>query len=414
MLGHVLAWAGVLTIWGQAGVQRPDAKPKPGAAKVTAPAVDDEAARAEALAQYNGMREKAADTAEAQWKLALWCEKHGLKPEARAHLAAVARHDPKRELAWKKLGYRKVGDLWLTADDIKDLAEQKKADKKWVATLLKWHAHIHGGPRQAAAMAALAKIDDPRAVPAVLSVLGRLGPTDQLLAVQILGQIRTPKSSRALATLAVYSSNANVRAAAAQTLRDRPAEEYVPTLAELILEPLSYEIVPVGGPGSPGVLMVEGERFMLRRTYAPPPPPMFQPGPGDVITYDAMGLPVVNRPLYVDGQPNGRGDTIPLLHYARVDLGPQILEAQREAQLATLTAEAQLLGDLRRVLALNLIRRNFTANVVDILRRATGKKAGDTAKAWRDWLSEQRGYAREDRAKDRPKEIVEESVEMVV
>lgn len=412
MLGHAIAWAALLTICGQGGAARSGPKPRADAPKAKAPAVADDEARAAALAEYNALRDKAADTADAQWKLALWCEKHGLAAEARGHLAAVVRKDPRKELAWRKLGYRKVNGLWLTADDIKDLAEQKKADKKWVATLIKWHAYVHGGKRQGEALEALAKIEDPRAVPAVLSVLGRGGPTDQSIAVQILGQIRTPKSSRALATLAVYGGGANVRTAAAATLRDRPAEEFVPGLADLILEPLSYEIVPVGGPGSPGVLMVEGERFVLRRTYAPPPPPqIFQLQPGDQISYDAMGLPVVSRQLYSTRDAVGpKGQMVQSDSYGQVDLGPALIEAQREAQLAALTAQAQLQNDLRQVLALNTIRKSFKAHVNDILRRATGKTPGDTAKAWRDWLDEQRGYAREERPKDRPKEVIDEAV----
>src|SRR4051794_38967433 len=65
-----------------------------------------DAARSAAMAEYNGRRQKAADTADAQWKLALWCEKNRLQPEARAHLSAVVRLDPSRRAAWEKLGCR--------------------------------------------------------------------------------------------------------------------------------------------------------------------------------------------------------------------------------------------------------------------------------------------------------------------
>ncbi len=37
-------------------------------------------------------------------------------------------------------------------------------------------------------------------------------------------------------------------------------------------DPLKYEVKPVGGPGSPGVLFVEGQQFNVNRFYAPPAP----------------------------------------------------------------------------------------------------------------------------------------------
>lgn len=66
------------------------------------PATPDEA---RALADYNAIREKTPATAAAQWKLALWCEQNGLRPEAYVHLGKVIELDPKKDLAWQKLGY---------------------------------------------------------------------------------------------------------------------------------------------------------------------------------------------------------------------------------------------------------------------------------------------------------------------
>src|SRR5690348_13008361 len=50
----------------------------------------------EALGRYNELREKTANTAAAQWKLAAWCEENGLAAEAFAHYAAVVRLSPAR------------------------------------------------------------------------------------------------------------------------------------------------------------------------------------------------------------------------------------------------------------------------------------------------------------------------------
>ncbi len=37
----------------------------------------------------------------------------------------------------------------------------------------------------------------------------------------------------------------------------------------LLRKRVKYEVRPVGGPGSPGVLFVEGERFNVQRLYVP-------------------------------------------------------------------------------------------------------------------------------------------------
>ena len=46
------------------------------------------------LAEYNARRAKAADTADAYWKLGIWCEQKGLKAEAEANFMMVLQRDP--------------------------------------------------------------------------------------------------------------------------------------------------------------------------------------------------------------------------------------------------------------------------------------------------------------------------------
>ena len=79
--------------------------------------------RAAATEEYLQRRVKAADTADAQYKLALWCEENGLPEQAVAHLRQVVRLDPKRENAWKRLGYKKqTNGRWVSAAQ---LAQEK-------------------------------------------------------------------------------------------------------------------------------------------------------------------------------------------------------------------------------------------------------------------------------------------------
>ena len=52
-----------------------------------------------------------------QWKLAVWCEQNGLTQQADVHLREVLRLDPKRESAWKRLGFKRVGGRWIKPAD---------------------------------------------------------------------------------------------------------------------------------------------------------------------------------------------------------------------------------------------------------------------------------------------------------
>ena len=108
--------------------------------------IGSDEAYAAALGSYNARRARMADSAEAHWKLALWCEQQGLEPEATAHLTRVVHLEPGREAAWKHLGYRKQGRRWVTD-------EQLAAEKAEAA------AQNDGRPALAAAPVPVARLD---------------------------------------------------------------------------------------------------------------------------------------------------------------------------------------------------------------------------------------------------------------
>src|SRR5262249_12456667 len=120
---------------------------------------------------------------------------------------------------------------------------------------------------------ALAGVTEPHAVPSVWAVFGRSDAVDQARAVQILGQIDAPAATRALAVLALAGRSPDVRKSACETLSRRDPRDTVSLLMGLLAAPIRYEVRPVGGPGAPGVLFVEGERFNVRRLYTVPPLP---------------------------------------------------------------------------------------------------------------------------------------------
>ncbi len=390
-----------------------------------------------ALASYQEKRARTPETAEAQWKLGIWCEENGLDAEARAHFTGCVRLDPSREAAWKRLGYKKVGGRWATdaqvAAEKAESEAQKKADRDWRNRLEKMRAELNDPRKKDRAQTALAGVSDPRALPGVLRVFGN-GDASRL--VQILGQIASPDSSRALAVLAIYGPTAGSRAAAVETLRRRDPREFASLWIDLIRKPLKYEVRPVGGPGSPGALFVEGEQFNRQRIYAPPSLNLAI-RPGDTFGTGADGLPTIFRTVMnseteitwqqarADLSANNQtsGPTLPVssgnlytsdaataertvVRNARQFGGsPLIFQDQSvieaipvgrmalETQKAAAVAEGQLEADVAAIQAGNESIRASNDRVVGALRDATGQDIDADAEAWRSWFADRRGYA---------------------
>lgn len=253
------------------------------------------------LAEYNSRRERAEESAESQWKLALWCEENGLVAEAKAHLTTVTRLDPGREAAWKRLGCKKVNGRWMTEGELEsakaEQAAQKSADKQWKPLLAKWRGWLSGkdAARRAEAERGLSEVTDTRAAQAVWSVFARGGLRDHALAVEVLGRIDAAESSRMLAYFSVFHDEAEIRRAATETLRRRDPREFAKLLVALIRDPIQYEVKPVGGPGSPGAIFIAGNQANIQRVYAPPALPNFGSFPTDSWSFDENGLPFITR-----------------------------------------------------------------------------------------------------------------------
>ncbi len=227
-----------------------------------------------ASAEYESRRDKAPATADGQWALSRWCDAHGLKPQAEAHALATTRIDPDRKAAWLRLGYKSLNGRWFTQAEIKtaraEAVAQTAADKKWRPKLSAWRDDLKDRGRKSFAEASLASVTDPRAVHSIVRVFATSDPLDQARLVQLLGQIDGPLASRLLAQVALHGDSPSVRRVASETLIRRDPREYVELVIGQIRDVLKYEVSSVGGPGMPGVLLVEGEQYRVRRRYSPP------------------------------------------------------------------------------------------------------------------------------------------------
>jgi hypothetical protein len=242
-------------------------------------------ARSATLAEYNARRARSVDSARAHWKMALWCEERGLKPEAMVHLSRVTQLAPGFEGAWKHLGYKKRLTRWAT--DLQVAAEraeakaQKDADTLWTARLGPWRSAADDPSKRSELTQALADITDPRAVTSIWRTFSRGTPNQQAVALQLLGQIDSPNASHALALLAVRTTSRDVRTKTIEKLRDRDFRDVASFLVTLLrdrifdpnvhTDPILYrfQVLPIGAAGfaAPGALFIKGPRYNVVRTY---------------------------------------------------------------------------------------------------------------------------------------------------
>jgi hypothetical protein len=193
-----------------------------------------------------------------------------------------------------------------------------------------------------------------------------------------------------LAVLALFGRSAEVRRAATETLTHRNPTQYADLLIGLLRDPLVYAAHPVGGPGAPGSLLLKGPTFHIERVYAPPPPPDLPIFPGENVTFDPQGLPIIIRhtdETTLDFAWQYWGYIYPSRcvispHLAvTIQLGQMWLEDWKSAW----SAQRQLDDDVSEVERSNDIVRATNAQVALLLGQATGAKVPPNRQAWQAW-----------------------------
>ena len=176
-------------------------------------------------------------------------------------------------------------------------------------------------------------------------------------------------------------------------------------LIGLVHRRYKYQVVPGSGPGSTAALMVDGERFDMRRLYRFPvmdvrlAPPMYN------ITANPNGtFPGLNAAQAVNlFSLNNR------LNAALAQERQMIIEeAARETIQMNLAVEQTLESDVLRLEQANTQIDEGNARLLPLLETLTGQTRGADPESWRKWWTEQLGYVYDDRYSSKP--IVTDSV----
>jgi len=392
--------------------------------------------------EYLNRRAATPDKADAQWKLAQWCEQNGLSEQARAHYGAVVRLDSRREAAWKKLGYKKSSDGWARPEQIAtnklEAEKQRAATRHWKPILEKDREGVlsKDPARRTRTETTLAQITDPRAVPAVWDVFAGGDQRSQLMAVQILGQIDGPAASRAVAAIALFSPFPDVRGRAIETAVRRDPRDFLDSLLTMIHRPFRYKVQPLNGPGSEGGLFVDGERFNIQRLYqvfpidpSRLPQRIYSPDvPFNPFTAGNMmivsgwgtsGLNIAPSVSPASAQQLGRAIAANPSHAASLGrqqatagtgsanmaglvLATQMAAIQRDQQIAIELSRMQqqmqqaqqgLAQDIQTVESWNAGIREVNDRALPIVKTVTGQDLGTDRDAWMTWWNDQLGYA---------------------
>jgi hypothetical protein len=207
------------------------------------------------LIAYRNARARQPDTVAGHLALARWCADRGMAAQQRAHLERVLLWEPDNAEARRQLGHRLVAGEWLSSEQQADLAAQSdrvaRDLAKWLPRLERIRAGLLGrGPasRERAA-AELRAIGDPAAIAAMELTFSTASEEAALLMVETFSQMRHADAAAALARQAVFSPWDFVRSTAADNLRGRPLETFVPMLLASMYTQAESQTTLMPGPG---------------------------------------------------------------------------------------------------------------------------------------------------------------------
>lgn len=205
----------------------------------------------ELLASYEAMRAEQPPTIQGNLQAAAWCAKNKLPLQCRAHIENVLNFDADHQLARKLLGHVQVGHEWLTPQEQYRMIERaelaKRSFAKYQPTIVKLVHNINFGNKklQQASLDDLRKLDDPEAIPVLEKAIESAGTEIGMMLVTNLGRMEHPEAALALARVALFSKDKELKTAAIAELKSKPLYDFIPELLHSMEAPIQCLSVPL-------------------------------------------------------------------------------------------------------------------------------------------------------------------------
>lgn len=218
--------------------------------------IDDAAeklADMKAIRKYEALREKMADTPAAHWSMAETCRIAKLPDQAKAHMNRVLELDPNNDLARTALGFRKIGGLWVSPEQIAINEAQAAAEKASVAKygkkMRELLADLKSNDKRVRAKGKNELLDlrNPDSILAAEKLLSPSSEGVALVVLDYLANISDTAATMSLARHAVSHFSDEVRREAAHRLHERDLHDYAPALLDMLSGPIESQLQPVYG-----------------------------------------------------------------------------------------------------------------------------------------------------------------------
>ncbi|MCK6483274.1 MAG: HEAT repeat domain-containing protein [Phycisphaerae bacterium] len=205
--------------------------------------------------EYDRIKGDYPDTADGQFRLALWCETRNLNAEARRHYERVIELNPDHLSARRALGYVRADGQWRRRGDSASKPARAAADKparpspeeKLIRELItRWHVRVSdifkgrlegrdpASPQFANGRSQILAIHDPLAIPALSAVLSRGDVPVRRLLVDALASFEADEATMNLLVVALLDPHPTIRRAAADALIPRRDERVIQRLRKAL------------------------------------------------------------------------------------------------------------------------------------------------------------------------------------
>lgn len=351
------------------------------------------AAEDQRLSAYGSVRREYPKTLQGRLALAEWCAKKKLIDQQRAHLTEVLAINPDHRQARQLLGFRLVDGAWLSQQEISQAAVRTRqvsdALRQWTPRLTQIRKALrHRSQHQREeATKRLRAIADPAAIPAIELVFCADDHQDALLGVETLDQISTHEAAVALARQAVFSPWQDVRKSAAQKLKTRDKQHYVPPLLSALQSPVQSRAglyqEPSGRLAYRHIFYREGEghrelAVLDTRYYRSFLTAADASVDGEAATYRPLTGQITRLRRAPRKDEDGPTITAKFEEWQSLDYRAQV---QRDASIKALATEMALARQ-------NAVLQKLNQSVFSVLSVATGAFVPPTPESWWQWWNQ--------------------------